>query len=120
MCIERKMDEERCLSPRAIERGLVQLEGELEVRLAEFSKLVAATGTSGSSTAELGGVIAALEGQLASLTDVNERLATTASAEPLAGAAALQQEHTLARHRDILKEFTAEVSARGGEAGCVL
>lgn len=114
------MDEERCLSPRAIERGLVQLEGELEVRLAEFSKLVAATGTSGSSTAELGGVIAALEGQLASLTDVNERLATTASAEPLAGAAALQQEHTLARHRDILKEFTAEVSARGGEAGCVL
>lgn len=81
-----------------------KLEGELDVKLAAYSKLGGGEGGSGegSSDALATSKGAEIETLLQRLSDVNDAMSSAVSGGGDARA------HTLARHRDILTEFTQE------------
>eukprot|EP00235_Prasinoderma_singulare_P009805 CAMPEP_0119177158 /NCGR_PEP_ID=MMETSP1315-20130426/47895_1 /TAXON_ID=676789 /ORGANISM="Prasinoderma singularis, Strain RCC927" /LENGTH=286 /DNA_ID=CAMNT_0007171299 /DNA_START=150 /DNA_END=1010 /DNA_ORIENTATION=- len=91
------------LSWEGLRKDARKLEGELDMRLAAYSKL-GARGSKDVSEASANAAEAEIESLLSRLGHVNDRMAS-AGARGGAGAASA---HTLARHRDILQEFSQE------------
>eukprot|EP00238_Polyblepharides_amylifera_P003835 CAMPEP_0196586774 /NCGR_PEP_ID=MMETSP1081-20130531/55513_1 /TAXON_ID=36882 /ORGANISM="Pyramimonas amylifera, Strain CCMP720" /LENGTH=247 /DNA_ID=CAMNT_0041908761 /DNA_START=81 /DNA_END=821 /DNA_ORIENTATION=- len=90
-----------------------RLESQVDVKLAAFSKLVA-SGQSGEASSSSGPPqppplqrAAELEAMLQRLSDLNEAMAGALSGPPQQGGG-MARRHTVARHRDILGEFTQE------------
>ena len=81
-----------------------KLEGELDMKLASYSKL-GARGAGDVSDASADAAAAEIEGLLKRLGLVNDRMVDAATRTP--GTADVLT-HTLARHRDILQEFSQE------------
>lgn len=87
-----------------------KLEGELDVKLAAYAKLCTGfeasyrgKGETGLGTDQLAQSKSAdIEGLLQRLSDINDEMGS------VIGGAADARSHTLARHRDILQEFTQE------------
>ncbi|CAI5483133.1 unnamed protein product [Closterium sp. Yama58-4] len=99
-----------------LRREARKLEGDLDVKLSSYAKLCSMLSHSGYGEGGEGGsegsVVAvekAIEAQLQRLADTNNRMARLAGAgggEGTAATASLSQK--VARHRDILQEFTQE------------
>ncbi|EFJ40319.1 Qb-SNARE, Gos1/GS28-family [Volvox carteri f. nagariensis] len=101
-----------------------RLEGELDVKLAAFTKLCSSFEASyklnSTDNAALGAdqlaqtKAAEVEDLLQRLSDVNDEMAATV------GGSTDSRSHTLARHRDILQEFTQEFRKVNATLGAAL
>ncbi|GJP44845.1 hypothetical protein CLOM_g4253 [Closterium sp. NIES-68] len=100
-----------------LRREARKLEGDLDVKLSSYAKLCSVLshngygeGSDGSSEGSVVAMEKAIEAQLQRLSDANERMSRCCSggggSEGTAATASLSQK--VARHRDILQEFTQE------------